>query len=352
MLKGLKKHKVFIGLSGGVDSSIAAHLLKNQGFDVVGIHLRCWNRLGCDVKEAEDARLVAEHLGIPFYIFDLEKEYKSLVVDYMVENYSGGLTPNPDVMCNREIKFGLFLKKALAMGADYIATGHYVKLKKIGDTFVLYEAKDKNKDQSYFLWTLTQNELKHCLFPVGDYLKSNVRRLAEKADLPTANKKDSQGLCFVGKVTLKEFLGEWLPPKTGLIVSTDGLVLGEHEGIHFYTVGQRHGIGFAGGKPYYISEKNASSNTIVLAEGSDNSDLFKKEISLTSVNWISGIPKSPLRVLARVRYRQPLSTAIISRLGNSSYRLEFDKPQKFVAPGQSAVIYSPSGRVLGGGIIS
>ena len=347
-LAGAKR--VFVGMSGGVDSSVAAYLLRQDGFDVVGVHLRCWNRNGCNVADAEDARRVAEKLDIPFYVFDLEEEYKSRVVDYMVKDYARGLTPNPDVMCNREIKFGLFLKKAIVMGADYIATGHYVKLKQTGSNLSLYEAKDKNKDQSYFLWTLTQNELKYCLFPIGDYLKPDVRELAKKAELPTANKKDSQGLCFVGKVTLKEFLGEHLRPKTGLIIGTDGVVLGEHSGIHLYTVGQRHGIGFAGGKPYYVSEKNASSNTIVLAEGEDNLALYKKEAELISVNLIAGVEETlSLPILARIRYRQPLAPARIIK--NDAYELVFDKPQKFIASGQSAVFYSQDGRMLGGGVI-
>ncbi len=285
-MKELKKprfsKRVFVGLSGGVDSSVAAYLLKKQGYDVVGVHLRCWNKDGCNVADAEDARRVAEALDIPFYVLNLEEDYKLSVVDYMIKGYADGFTPNPDVMCNKEIKFGLFLKKALELGADYIATGHYVRLasRYISDgtdrpsaplvkIYSLFQAKDKNKDQSYFLWTLTQEQLKHCLFPIGDYLKSDVRKIAEKAKLPTAKKKDSQGLCFIGKVTMRDFLGKYLPVKRGKVLSVKGETLGEHEGNHFYTVGQRHGIKISGNKPYYVISKNALTNTLVLGNAEE-----------------------------------------------------------------------------------
>ncbi|MBI3274297.1 MAG: tRNA 2-thiouridine(34) synthase MnmA [Candidatus Colwellbacteria bacterium] len=362
MLKGLRKPKarpagasakrVFVGLSGGVDSSVTAYLLKKRGFEVTGIHLRCWNRLGCDVKEAEDARLVAEHLGIPFYVFDLEEEYKKRVVDYMIHGYSSGITPNPDVMCNKEIKFGLFLQKALEMGSDYIATGHYVRLVERKKKFSLLQAKDKNKDQSYFLWTLTQEQLKHCLFPIGAYLKSDVRNIARKAGIPTADKKDSQGICFLGKVTIREFLGEYLQENTGKVLTTAGAEVGIHKGIQFYTVGQRHGLGISGAEPYYIAKKVLETNTLVVSSSKDDSSLYKKDIEITSLNWIAGVaPQLPLKVLARVRYRQPLSEAVISRSRSNNERIVFKVPQKFVASGQSAVFYSRLGKMLGGGII-
>jgi len=358
MLKELKKPKaylaakrVFVGLSGGVDSSVSAYLLKQEGFEVFGVHLRCWNQDGCNIEDSEDARRVAKQLNIPFYVFDLEKEYKEKVVDYMVEGYKMGITPNPDVMCNREIKFGLFLKKALEMKADFVATGHYVKLSENGSVLELHQAKDKSKDQSYFLWTLTQKQLKSCLFPIGDYLKSEVREIAKKAGLPNAEKKDSQGLCFVGKVTLKDFLGEYLPEKIGPVLSAEGEILGEHKGTHLYTIGQRHGLGVALNKPFYISHKDALTNTVVLVEGGENKTLFKKEINLTQVNWISGKELNlPVEVSVRVRYRQPVSKAILSEF-QGIYNLKFDKPQKFVAPGQSAVFYSQNDCMLGGAVI-
>lgn len=358
------KAKVFVGMSGGVDSSVAAALLKKRGFDVIGVHIKCYNVDGCAEQDAEDARRAAETLKIPFYVLDMEQEYKDRVVKYMIDGYRKGITPNPDVMCNKEIKFGLFLDKALAMGADYVATGHYVRLKKVGKTFKLFEAKDKNKDQSYFLWTLTQKQLKHSLFPIGDYVKPEIRKMAKKLKLPNADKKDSQGICFLGQVSLKDFLGNYIPEKKGIVVNTAGKVLGEHKGAYFYTIGQRSGLGIGGNaKPYYVAEKDVKSNAILVAEEGDPI-LSKKEIDLADMNLLNkelGIRNKELkiRVMARVRYRQPLFPALFI-IHNSSFKLIFDKPQKFVAVGQSAVIYLPAGAsakegsglvMLGGGII-
>ena len=240
---------VFVGMSGGVDSSVATFLLKRRGYDVVGVFMRCYNIDGCAEHDAEDARRVAERIGVPFYVWDFEEAYKARVMQYMIEGYRGGITPNPDVMCNREIKFGIFLDKALAMGADYVATGHYVKIKKTtakrraaraaGDTYTLFAADDVNKDQSYFLWTLTQAQLKRCLFPVGDYVKPKIREIARRAGLPTAGKKDSQGICFLGKFSLDDFLREYIPSHRGALVTTTGEKIGEHYGTEFYTIGQR-----------------------------------------------------------------------------------------------------------------
>ncbi len=385
------RRKVFVGMSGGVDSSVAALLLKKEGYDVVGVFIRSYNLDGCADRDAEDARRVAEKLQIPFYVFDFEDEYKKKVVEYMIDGYRKGLTPNPDVMCNKEIKFGIFLKKALEMGAEYVATGHYIKNKKskiknqndnskLKIVYTLFEARDKNKDQSYFLWTLTQDQLKHCLFPIGDYLKSEVREIAREAGLPTAEKKDSQGICFLGKVTLEEFLGNYIPSKRGKVLSANGEVIGEHRGAEFYTIGQRH-IGLANRgltrtergltqtkdfKPLYVAGKDVVKNTLVLAEGDDNPALSRKEIELQNINFID--PKAAsliralarrslgeggnggIRILARVRYRQPLVSAklVTSELGN--YKLEFDSPVKFVAPGQSAVFYLPGAKAEGRGM--
>lgn len=384
-----KKAKVFVAMSGGVDSSVAALLLKNQGYEVIGIFMHCFNLDGCALKDAEDARRAAEKLKIPFYIWNFEKEYKKKVVSYMIEGYRDGITPNPDVMCNKEIKFGLFLDKALKAGADYVATGHYVRLRREilnpksvftkqiprgsvqNHKYKLFQAKDKNKDQSYFLWTLTQKQLKYCLFPIGDYLKSEVREIAKKANLPTAEKKDSQGICFLGKITLEDFLEQYIPEKKGLILSTKGKKLGEHKGVYFYTIGQRHlgianyKLGIRGRqeiKPHYVAAKDVRTNTLVVAEGGGNPALYKREIELENINFIDPDLRfkiENLKILARVRYRQPLSPArfiIQNRPPGESPTtaksiIQFDQPQKFVAPGQSAVFYSQKGELLGGGII-
>lgn len=383
--------KVFVGLSGGVDSSTAAFLLKKQGYEVVGVFLKCFNLDGCAERDAEDARRVAEHLKIPFYVFDFEEEYKIAVVGEMVRGYREGITPNPDVLCNREIKFGLFLKKALALGADYVATGHYVKLvtsnwkienwlpKKLSVTsYQLQIAKDLNKDQSYFLYTLNQEDLKHCLFPLGNYKKPQVRKIAEQAGLSTAKKKDSQGICFLGQVNLEDFLKTYIPEKPGDIVTLDGQVIGQHKGSYFYTVGQRHGLdlkdkgkylkrGSEATKPFYVVAKDLEKNLVIVAEGELDEALYKKEVNLAQVVFVSPVTNYhlPITVYARVRYRQPLQKAelVISnqksvigenreeKLPITNYRLLFAEPVKFVAEGQSAVFYDRRGHMLGGGII-
>ena len=387
-----KKKKVFVGMSGGVDSSVAALLLNKQGYEVTGVFIKCYNIDGCAERDAEDARRVAEHIGIPFYVFDFEKEYKKKVVEYMIEGYRAGLTPNPDVMCNREIKFGLFLKKALSLGADYVATGHYVRVRssgtsaqgvsgalpagrqgrsksylsrkhRISPSFFLREAEDKNKDQSYFLWTLTQNELQYCLFPIGDYIKPEVRAIAKKAGLPTAEKKDSQGICFLGMVDIKDFLKKYIRAKKGKVLNMEGEVIGTHDGAAFYTIGQRHGLhietkvrGAHDTAAHYVAAKDVKRNILVVAEGSENPILFRKEIILIGVNIMMPVDiKKKISVVARVRYRQSVSEAILERVKSSKkaemYKLTFNQPQKFVAEGQSAVFYTNAGGLVGGCII-
>ncbi|MEW6617514.1 MAG: tRNA 2-thiouridine(34) synthase MnmA [Patescibacteria group bacterium] len=364
------KKRVFVGMSGGVDSSVAAFLLKKEGYDVTGVYINGFNVDGCSERDAEDARRVADHLGIPFYVIDAREDYFEYVVQYMIKGYKKGLTPNPDVMCNKEIKFGIFLDKALKLGADYIATGHYVCFEKKSK---LFEAKDKNKDQSYFLWTLTQKQLKHCLFPVGEYTKPEIREIAKKAKLPTAEKKDSQGICFLGKVKLPEFLKAYIKPKRGDVLDTEGNKIGEHEGVQFYTIGQRHlniiqksnlksQKGIIDRKPYYVAEKDVKRNILIAAQGDTHPALFKKEIELTDVHFINTEIKSLIRankrmdVLVRVRYRQPLFKATLV-YDEKKWKVLFNDPQKFVAPGQSAVFYgigldeSGNHEMLGGGVI-
>ncbi len=356
-------------MSGGVDSSVAALLLKRHGYRAVGIFMRSYNVDGCAERDAEDARRTAEHIGIPFYVWDFEKEYKQRVVQYMIDGYRDGITPNPDVMCNREIKFGLFLEKALAMGADFVATGHYVKIKKTGTgtkaRSALFAANDPNKDQSYFLWTLTQKQLAHCLFPIGGYEKPVVREIARKAGLPTAEKKDSQGICFLGQVSIEDFLKEYIPERRGAVITTGGVKVGEHRGAQFYTIGQRHidadftfpktgpksvgGMPFAR-KPFYVAAKDAVTNTVTVAEGADDPALYRGAVRLVQMNFISGTEYEGA-VMARVRYRQPLFKAVLAKSDDGSFALSFAAPQKFVAEGQSAVFYSPDGEMLGGGVI-
>ena len=350
-----------MAMSGGVDSSVAALLLTQKGYDVIGVYMKGWSLTSCAEEDARDARRVAGALGISFYIFNFEDEYKKSVVDYMISGYAKGETPNPDVMCNKEIKFGLFLKKALALGADYIATGHYIR--KVGDKLI--KAKDGNKDQSYFLWTLKQGQLKHCLFPIGDYTKPQVRALAKKWNLPTANKPDSQGVCFIGEINVAEFLKEKLGKNPGLIKNINGKTIGTHDGAIFYTIGQRKGIGIKGslpgeqGKVYYVASKNFKTNTLFVAEGKDK-NLFANKLIVKNINWISGkAPKLSLKCLARIRYRQYLQKTTIFEIPNSknlkskSYKLkaEFYEPQRAITPGQSAVFYSKTGELLGGGVI-
>ena len=329
--------------------------------------MRCYNIDGCAARDAEDARRVAEKIGIPFYTFDFEEEYKRRVVDYMIEGYRNGITPNPDVACNREIKFGLFLKRALALGADYVATGHYVKLGRIASSkagkpkmFSLSAAADKNKDQSYFLWTLTQDDLAHCLFPLGEYEKPDVRAIAKRAGLSTAEKKDSQGVCFLGNIDVREFLKSYIKPEPGPIVTVSGERIGTHEGTAFYTIGQRHlGANLTvpeSGKgeeqqPYYVAAKDAATNTLTVARGAENPALAVSSVHLSGVSFISGREtEDKEEVMARVRYRQPVSKAVLVRSKNG-WTLEFVKPQRFVAPGQSAVFYAADGTMLGGGVI-
>ncbi len=362
MLK--KREKVFVGLSGGVDSSVAAAILQKKGYDITGVFIKVWSPdwLPCTWKEERrDAMKVASHLGIPFLTFDFEKEYKKGVVDYMIKEYKEGHVPNPDIMCNKEIKFGAFLNKAIEMGADKVATGHYVRLKQIAQklktqnqkgSIKLLKGIDKNKDQSYFLWTLNQKQLNRCLFPIGEYEKPVVRKMAEKFGLSTAKKKDSQGICFIGKVSMKDFLKHYIEEKSGDVLNEKGTVIGQHSGVSFYTIGQRHGFSVIEKgieeKPYYVVSKNINKNTITVSSHDEEKKFAKKDINIGSVNWISGIPKNDDNYEAKIRYRQSVQKCNIE-IKNNITKVKFIKSQN-TAKGQSIVLYKKD-NCIGGGVI-
>ena len=370
------KPKVFIGLSGGVDSAVSAALLQSQGYEVTGVFIKAWTPEGYPCSWKEDRRSamkVAAVLDIPFITLDLEKEYKKEVVDYMIAEYKKGRTPNPDVMCNKEIKFGHFLKFALKNGADFVATGHYARAFASHQTrggrdevrVRLKEGADKNKDQSYFLWTLTQDQLKHVLFPIGHLLKPSVRKLAEKFGLPQATRKDSQGLCFLGKVDMKEFLKEYAGASKGKVLNEKGEIIGEHEGAILYTIGERHGFNVTtkttSDEPLYVIAKNIKKNTITVAQQNASQkvlglpfakpraqpDIFSKHfVELGEINWISDQSPEEKNLLCRIRYRQKKIGCKIE-----GQKVIFNEPQMGVSAGQSLVLYD--GEIcLGGGIIA
>jgi len=353
-----KKPKVIIAMSGGIDSSVAAALFKRAGFDVIGVFMKFWAEAGLDTKrenkccnqDAEGrARKVAAKLGILFYVLNVEKEFKKKVVDYFIREYKVGRTPNPCVVCNKEIKFKFLLDKALELKADFIATGHYVKIKKEGRIYKLLKAKDKNKDQSYFLWKLGQPELKRILFPIGDYNRDEVEKLAKKFNLPAVTSiKKSQEVCFV-LTDLEKFLKKYIATKQGKILDKKGKILGSHQGLVFYTIGQRKGIKLAGG-PYFVLAKNSKKNILIVTK--NKKDLYKKEIKANEVSWISGKkPGFPLKVLTKIRYRHNPAAATLSEMKDKKYKIVLNNPQRAITPGQSLVFYKRN-EVLGGGIIN
>ena len=384
MKNDTKNKEVFVGLSGGVDSSVATALLKQQGHDVTGVFIKIWDeRWGnCNwPAERREAMKAAMQLGIPFKTLDLSAEYKKEVADYMVREYKLGRTPNPDVTCNKTIKFGEFLRWALKQGADYIATGHYAiisndeflisnqisnpksitpkKFKTINhkSKIKLLQGVDATKDQSYFLWQLTQSQLKHCLLPIGQYKKSEVRALARKFGLPNAEKPDSQGICFVGKIGLKEFLKKYLKPKRGQTLNVKGEVIGYHDGAFFLTLGQRHGFVITKkttqDKPYYVVGKDVRKNTIVVNQRKVQeiaSPAARNDIKIYKVNWIGGEPVVGKKYQARLRHLQKLESCKVKKLKVGVYEIKFGKLPPAAAPGQSLVIYD-NDICLGGGII-
>ena len=338
-------------MSGGVDSSVTAALLVRAGYDVTGVYMKNWSQdlpgFTCPWQEDyQDAKRVAVQLGIDFKMYDFEKEYRSLVVDYMVAGYRAGITPNPDIMCNQEVKFKLFLDAALADGADLIATGHYAR----SQAGQLSTGIDANKDQSYFLYRVTSEALSRSLMPIGGFEKPRVRELAADFKLATAAKKDSQGICFVGKVGIKDFLlAELGPQPFGAIVDQNGVSIGEHDGALFYTIGQRHGLEVGGGLPYYVVGKDMAKNEVHVTTDLQDGRLWRDELTLGSLHWINDAPIDGQQLLVRTRYRASLVDCLVT-LGVDQATIKLSEEVRAITPGQSAVLYDGE-RVVGGGIV-
>jgi tRNA-specific 2-thiouridylase len=354
-----KKTRVVVGLSGGVDSSVSALLLKQQGYDVIGLFMKNWDDTdefgNCTATEDfEDVRRVCAQIGIPYYSVNFEKEYRDKVFAYFLDEYRKGRTPNPDVMCNKEIKFGEFMEKALQLGADYIATGHYAQVRQTDGEIQLLRGADPNKDQTYFLYMVGKEQLARTLFPIGHLTKPEVRRIAEEAGLATAKKKDSTGICFIGERDFKEFLSHYLPAQPGEMRTLDGEYKGRHDGLMYYTLGQRYGLGIGGsgtGEPWFVVGKDLENNILYVAQGHDHPALYSDYLIATGVHWISGeAPKDSFRCTAKFRYRQPDQEVVVHPREDGTILVEFARPQRAVTPGQSVVLYD--GEVcLGGGII-
>ena len=349
--------RIFVMMSGGVDSSVAAYLFKEAGFQVTGCFMTAWQPpfLDCSMEaERQDAMRVAAQLGIDFHTVDLADEYKARVVDYMISEYKAGRTPNPDVMCNGEIKFGAFYEWARNTGADYVATGHYAQTTATDEDVRLIAGRDERKDQTYFLWQIPTNRLKRTLFPIGHLEKSQVRDIAADVKLPVAEKKDSQGLCFLGQVDMKTFLSEFIETKTGDVINESGEVIGSHAGAVLYTIGQRHGFTItektSNSGPWYVTRKNIDANTVTVTEdGTEEGSTYNcKQVTISKTNWIDSMPIGKFQ--ARIRYNQPLQLCTVSK-DDGEVIVTFDQTLRAVAVGQSCVVYDDN-VCLGGGIIS
>ena len=342
--------RVYVGMSGGVDSSLTAALLQEQGYDVTGVYMKNWTQdlpgMKCPwADDLADAKRVAVQLGIDFKVFDFEADYRHKVVDYMIREYQAGRTPNPDIMCNQEVKFKLFLEASLEDGADMIATGHYARV----ENGVLKMAVDTNKDQTYFLYRVTEDAMRKTLFPLGEFTKPQVRDMAKERGLFTAGKKDSQGICFVGKVGIREFLSQYVTQTPGDIIDkVTGKILGRHDGAIFYTLGQRHGLDVGGGLPYYVVGKNMDNNEVYVTTDLNDTSLWKVSIQLGSVHWINKIPDVDTYQI-RVRHRAALIDAKLE-YADDQVILHLEDQQRAVAAGQSVVVYRDD-ICLGGGIV-
>lgn len=360
MVNNLKKPedtRVVVGMSGGVDSSVAAYLLKQQGYDVIGVFMKNWDDTDefgvCTATEDyEDVIRVCNQIGIPYYAVNFEKEYWDKVFTYFLDEYKAGRTPNPDVMCNKEIKFKAFLEHALKLGADYLATGHYAQVKIIDGEYKMLRGKDVNKDQTYFLNQLSQEQISKVMFPIGHMDKKRVREIAKEAGLATATKKDSTGICFIGERNFKEFLSKYLPAQPGRMETLTGEMKGFHEGLMYYTIGQRHGLGIGGsGDPWFVVGKDLERNVLLVGQGYDNDALYSDAIIATNVSWVSDKEKpAQFSCTAKFRYRQPDHGVTVTLLGNNTARVEFDEPIRAVTPGQAVVFYNGE-ECLGGGTI-
>jgi tRNA-uridine 2-sulfurtransferase len=355
-----KPQKVIVGMSGGVDSSVSALLLKEQGLDVEGLFMKNWEEDDTDEfcaasQDVEDAQQVCDLLGIKLHRVNFAAEYWDHVFDYFLSEYKAGRTPNPDILCNKEIKFKAFLEYAMNLGADSIATGHYAQRHEHAGCMQLRKGLDHNKDQSYFLYALGQHALKKSLFPIGHLDKPHVRELAKKAGLPTFNKKDSTGICFIGERKFKTFLEQYLPAQPGDMVTDTGQLIGRHQGLMYHTIGQRKGLGIGGLKeggesPWYVLGKDMARNQLIVGQGHDHPKLFQPALIARQLSWIGNPPENNQSLFAKTRYRQGDQACRIQVIDENQLHLQFDTPQRAITPGQSVVLYE--GNVcLGGGII-